>query len=167
MMAHVRETEGTASAMVDSAAAAESDRLGTALVELEGDGVAYGAASLTVALCGELDEIERLDGDVRRLFAAPAAKAVREGFGQLPVWFSRLPAQPLGQSLIPAYRNASRPGANGGRPSHCWCLCARRRLRRASPVPACPLPAGLSLLRPSHSLIPPISPSQPHRMPLP
>ena len=94
MMAHVRETEGTASAMVDSAAAVESDRLGAALVELEADGVAYGEASLTVALHGGLDEIERLDGDVRRLFAAHDAKAVREGFGQLPVWFSRLPAQP-------------------------------------------------------------------------
>ena len=94
MMAHARETEGTASAMVDSAAAAESDRLGAALVELEADGVAYGEASLTIALHGELDEIERLDGDVRRLFAAHDAKAVREGFGQLPAWFSRLPAQP-------------------------------------------------------------------------
>ncbi|MDE2979828.1 MAG: DUF87 domain-containing protein [Gemmatimonadota bacterium] len=94
MMAHVQETEGTASAMVDSAAAAESDRLGAALVELEADGVAYGEASLTVALHGELEEIERLDGDVRRLFAAHDAKTVREGYGQLPVWFSRLPAQP-------------------------------------------------------------------------
>ena len=94
MMAHVQETEGTASAMVDSAAAAESDRLGAALVELEADGVAYGEASLTVALHGELEEIERLDGDVRRLFAAHDAKTLREGYGQLPVWFSRLPAQP-------------------------------------------------------------------------
>ncbi len=94
MMAHVQETEGTAAAMVDSAAAVESDRLGAALVELEADGVAYGEASLTVALHGELEEIERLDGDVRRLFAAHDAKAVREGYGQLPVWFSRLPAQP-------------------------------------------------------------------------
>ena len=94
MMAHVQETEGTAAAMVDSAAAAESDRLGAALVELEADGVAYGEASLTVALHGELRDIERLDGDVRRLFAAHDAKAVREGYGQLPVWFSRLPAQP-------------------------------------------------------------------------
>ena len=94
MMSHVQETQGTAAAMVDSAAAAESDRLGGALVELEADGVAYGEASLTVALHGELSEIERLDGDVRRLFAAHDAKAVREGYGQLPVWFSRLPAQP-------------------------------------------------------------------------
>ena len=38
MMAHMRETEGTAAAMVDSAAATESDRLGAALVELEADG---------------------------------------------------------------------------------------------------------------------------------
>ena len=94
MAAHVQETQGTAAAMVDSAAAVESDRLGAALVELEADGVAYGEASLTVALHGDLDETERLDGDVRRLFAAHDAKAVREGYGQLPVWFSRLPAQP-------------------------------------------------------------------------
>ncbi|MCZ0936887.1 MAG: hypothetical protein OXJ54_17130 [Gemmatimonadetes bacterium] len=94
MAAHVQETQGTAAAMVDSAAAVESNRLGAALVELEADGVAYGEASLTVALHGALEETERLDGDVRRLFAAHDAKAVREGYGQLPVWFSRLPAQP-------------------------------------------------------------------------
>ena len=94
MMAHAQDAQGTAAAMVDSAAAAESDRLGGALVELEADGVAYGEASLTVALHGELEGIERLDGDVRRLFAAHDAKVVREGYGQLPVWFARLPAQP-------------------------------------------------------------------------
>ena len=94
MMAHAQETQGTAAAMVDSAAAAESDRLGGALVELEADGVAYGEAALTVALHGELAETERLDGDVRRLFAAHDAKVVREGYGQLPAWFARLPAQP-------------------------------------------------------------------------
>ena len=106
MMAHARETEGTASAMVDSAAAAESDRLGAALVELEADGVAYGEASLTVALHGELDGIERLDGDVRRLFAAHDAKVVREGFGQLPAWFSRLPAQPRGRQVRSVFVSA-------------------------------------------------------------
>ncbi len=94
MMAHAQDAQGTAAAMVDSAAAAESDRLGSALVELEADGVAYGVASLTVALHGELEEIERLDGDVRRLFAAHDAKVIREGYGQLPAWFARLPAQP-------------------------------------------------------------------------
>ena len=99
MMAHARETEGTAAAMVDSAAAAESERLGAALVELEADGVAYGEAALTVALHGALDVVERLDGDVRRLFAAHDAKVVREGYGQLPVWFSRLPAQPRARQV--------------------------------------------------------------------
>ena len=94
MMAHAQDAQGTAAAMVDSAAAAESDRLGHALVELEADGVAYGEASLTVALHGELEGIERLDGDVRRLFAAHDAKVIREGYGQLPAWFARLPAQP-------------------------------------------------------------------------
>ena len=76
MMAHVQETEGTAAAMVDSAAATESDRLGEALVELEADGVSYGEATLTVALHGELGSIERLDGDLRRLFAAHDAKVL-------------------------------------------------------------------------------------------
>ena len=94
MMAHAQDAQGTAAAMVDSAAAAESDRLGAALVELEADGVAYGEASLTIALHGELEGIERLDGGVRRLFAAHDAKVIREGYGQLPAWFARLPAQP-------------------------------------------------------------------------
>ncbi|MDE2653704.1 MAG: DUF87 domain-containing protein [Gemmatimonadota bacterium] len=106
MMAHVRETEGTASAMVDSAAAAESDRLGAALVELEADGVGYGELSLTVALHGDLAEIERLDGDVRRLFAAHDAKAIREGYGQLPVWFARLPARPRRRQVRKVFASA-------------------------------------------------------------
>ena len=106
MMSHVQETQGTAAAMVDSAAAVESDRLGAALVELEADGVAYGEASLTVALHGGLEETERLDGDVRRLFAAHDAKVVREGYGQLPVWFSRLPAQPPKRQIRTAFVSA-------------------------------------------------------------
>ena len=79
MMAHVQETEGTASAMVDSAAEVESDRLGNALVELETEGVAYGDLALTIALHGDLEQTERLDGDVLRIFAAHDAKAIREG----------------------------------------------------------------------------------------
>ncbi len=67
MMAHVQETEGTAAAMVDSAAATESDRLGEALVELEADGVSY---------------------------------------GQLPAWFSRLPAQPRGRQVRKVFVSA-------------------------------------------------------------
>ena len=106
MMAHVQETEGTAAAMVDSAAATESDRLGEALVELEADGVSYGEASLTVALHGELGSIERVDGDLRRLFAAHDAKVIREGYGQLPAWFSRLPAQPRGRQVRKVFVSA-------------------------------------------------------------
>ena len=106
MMAHAQDAQGTAAAMVDSAAAAESDRLGGALVELEADGVAYGEAALTVALHGGLDGIERLDGDVRRLFAAHDAKVVREGYGQLPVWFARLPAQPRKRQIRTVFVSA-------------------------------------------------------------
>ena len=94
MSAHVQETEGTASAMVDTAAAAESDRLGDALVELETDGIAYGDLALTVAIHGPLSETESLDGDIRRIFNSHDAKVIREGYGQLPAWFSRMPAQP-------------------------------------------------------------------------
>ena len=44
--------------MVDSAAAAESERLGDALVELETDGIAYGDLALTVAIHGPLSVTE-------------------------------------------------------------------------------------------------------------
>ena len=94
MMAHMQETEGTSAAMVDSAAEAESSRLGHALVELETEGIAYGDLALTISLHGELEQTERLDGDIRRIFAAHDAKAIREGYGQLPAWFCRMPAQP-------------------------------------------------------------------------
>ena len=94
MSAAVQETEGSAAAMVDTAAAAESDRLGDALVELETDGIAYGDFALTVAIHGPLSLTENLDGDIRRIFTSHDAKVIREGYGQLPAWFSRMPAQP-------------------------------------------------------------------------
>ena len=94
MAAHVQETEGSAAAMVDTAAAAESERLGDALVELETDGIAYGDFALTVAIHGPLSVTESLDGDIRRIFTSHDAKVIREGYGQLPAWFSRMPAQP-------------------------------------------------------------------------
>ena len=99
MMAHVQETEGSASAMEDSVASAESDRLSKALVELETDGIAYGDVSLSIALHGELTAIERLDGDVRRIFATHDAKLIREGYGQLAQWFNRMPGQPPSRQL--------------------------------------------------------------------
>ena len=79
MAAHVQETEGTAVAMEDTAAAVESDRLGNALIELEADGIAYGGFALTVAIHGELSETESLDGDIRRIFASHDAKVIRGG----------------------------------------------------------------------------------------
>ena len=80
--------------MVDTAAAAESDRLGDALVELETEGVAYGDLALTIAIHGPLEHTDSLDGDIRRIFASHDAKVIREGYGQLPAWFSRMPGQP-------------------------------------------------------------------------
>ena len=106
MMAHMQEKEGTSSAMVDSAAEAESDRLGRALVELEADGVGYGSVALTIALHGDLEEIERLDGDIRRIFNAHDAKVIREGYGQLPAWFGRLPAQPRSRQIRSVFASA-------------------------------------------------------------
>ena len=47
-----------------------------------------------MAIHGPLSQTESLDGDIRRIFASHDAKVIREGYGQLPAWFSRLPAQP-------------------------------------------------------------------------
>ena len=106
MMAHMQETEGTASAMVDSAADVESTRLGDALVELETEGIAYGDLALTIALHGDLQQTERLDGDILRIFAAHDAKAIRESVGQLPAWFCRLPAQPRKRQVRSVFLSA-------------------------------------------------------------
>ena len=99
MMAHVQETEGSTVAMEDSVASAESDRLSRALVELETDGIAYGDISLSIALHGALSNIERLDGDLRRIFATHDAKLIQEGYGQLAQWFNRMPGQPRSRQL--------------------------------------------------------------------
>ena len=80
-------------------ASAESDRLSKALVELETAGIAYGDLSLSIALHGELSDIERLDGDLRRIFATHDAKLIREGYGQLAQWFNRMPGQPRSRQL--------------------------------------------------------------------
>ena len=106
MAAHVQETQGTAVAMEDSAASVESDRLGQALVELEADGVAYGDLALSLSLHGEAGQTERLDGDIRRIFAAHDAKVIREGYGQLAVYFDRMPAQPRGRQVRSVFVSA-------------------------------------------------------------
>ena len=113
MAASVQETEGSAAAMVDSAAAAESERLGDALVELETDGIAYGDFALTVAIHGPLSVTERLDGDIRRIFTSHDAKVIREGYGQLPAWFSRMPAQPRRRQVPLRISISGRGGFDG------------------------------------------------------
>ena len=94
MMAHVQEKEGTAAAMEDAAATVEADRAGRALVELETEGVAYGDVALSVAIRGGAGDLEQWGAEVQRVFGAIDAKAVRESYGQLAVWFGRLPGQP-------------------------------------------------------------------------
>ena len=106
MMAHVQDAEGSANAMVDTAAEAESSRLGSALVELEADGIAYGDLALTVALHGELAQTERLDAELRRIFAGCDAKVIREGYGQLPTWFARMPAMPRRRQVRSVFASA-------------------------------------------------------------
>ena len=95
MAAHMQDTQGTGAAMVDSAADAESSRIAHALVELETEGVAYGDLSLTIALHGDdLAQLEALDAELFRIFGAADSKIIREGIGQLPAWWGRMPGQP-------------------------------------------------------------------------
>ena len=107
MVAHMQDAQGTAAAMVDSAADAESSRIAHALVELETEGVAYGDMSLTIALHGDdLARIEALDAELFRIFGAADAKVIREGFGQLPAWWSRLPGQPRKRQIRSVFSSA-------------------------------------------------------------
>ena len=107
MTAHMQDTQGTAAAMVDSAADAEAGRIAHALVELETEGVAYGDISLTIALHGDdLTRIEALDAELFRIFGAADAKVIREGFGQLPAWWSRLPGQPRKRQIRTVFSSA-------------------------------------------------------------
>ncbi len=93
-MAHAQDTAGTTSAMVDEAADTEAARLGTAQAELEAHGMPYGDLALGLTLHGPLEEIERHDAAVRRIFAACDAKVIRESYGQLAAYFGRLPGAP-------------------------------------------------------------------------
>ncbi|MDE2850416.1 MAG: type IV secretion system DNA-binding domain-containing protein [Acidobacteriota bacterium] len=107
MVAHMQDAQGTAAAMVDSAADAESARIAHALVELETEGVAYGDISLTIALHGDdLARIEALDAELFRIFGAADAKLIREGFGQLPAWWSRMPGQPRKRQVRTVFSSA-------------------------------------------------------------
>ena len=94
MAAHMQEKEGTTAAMEDAAAAIEADRAGAALVELETEGIAYGEVALSVVIPGSPDKLDQWGADLSRVFGALDAKVTRETYGQLAVWFSRLPGQP-------------------------------------------------------------------------
>ena len=100
MMAHARGTEATEAALVDSAAAAESEALGEALVELQSEGIPWGelAASLSVH-APDVQQLEELDSSVVKIFAGRDIKILREGWGQLSAWFARLPGQAASRQL--------------------------------------------------------------------
>ena len=94
MGAHMQEKEGTTAAMEDAAATIEADRAGAALVELEADGVGYGEVALSVVIPGTTGQLDQWGADLGRVFGALDAKVTRETYGQLAVWFGRLPGQP-------------------------------------------------------------------------
>ena len=94
MAAHLQEKEGTTAAMEDSAATIEADRAGAALIELETDGVGYGDVALSVVIGGTADKLDQWGADLSRVFGMLDAKVTRETYGQLAVWFGRLPGQP-------------------------------------------------------------------------
>ena len=94
LAAHVQEKEGTNLALEDVAASAESARAGAALVELETEGVGYGDVALSVTAHGTPEELDQWGAEIGRVFGALDAKITRESYGQLAVWFGRLPGQP-------------------------------------------------------------------------
>ena len=94
MAAHMQEKEGTTAAMEDAAATIEADRAGAALVELETDGVGYGEVALSVVIPGTTGQLDQWGAELSRVFGALDAKVTRETYGQLAVWFGRLPGQP-------------------------------------------------------------------------
>ena len=94
MAAHMQEKEGTTAALEDAAASVEAARAGEALVELETEGVAYGDVALSVVVRGTAEQLESWGAEIQRVFGSLDAKAARESYGQLAVWFGRLPGQP-------------------------------------------------------------------------
>ena len=94
MAAHMQEKEGTTAALEDAAASVEAARAGAALVELETEGVGYGDVALSVAVRGSAEQLEQCGANIQRVFGSLDAKAARESYGQLAVWFGRLPGQP-------------------------------------------------------------------------
>ena len=110
MAAHMQEKEGTSAAMEDAAASIEADRAGAALVELEADGIAYGDVVLSIVIPGAPDKLDQWGAELSRVFGALDAKVTRETYGQLAVWFGRLPGQPRARHPRVVFVSAGRGG---------------------------------------------------------
>ena len=100
MVAHARGTEGTDSALVDSAADAESAALGEALVEMQSKGIPWGKLSASLSVhAPDTRQLDELDASVVKIFTGRDIKILREGYGQLAAWFARLPGQSSSRQL--------------------------------------------------------------------
>ena len=71
----------------------EAARAGAALVELETDGVGYGDIAVSIVAEGSTSQLDQWSAEIARVFGAVDAKVARETYGQLAVWFGRLPGQ--------------------------------------------------------------------------
>ena len=94
MAAHMQEKEGTTAAIEDASASIEAARVGAALVELETEGVGYGDITVSIVAEGSTSQLDQWSAEIARVFGAVDAKVARETYGQLAVWFGRLPGQP-------------------------------------------------------------------------
>ena len=97
MMAHVQEKEGTAGALVDSAAEAEvGPARGRARRTGRPTAIGYGSVSLTITLHGETGR--RSSGWTERsgrIFSTPTTpRSSERATASSRLWFGRLPAQP-------------------------------------------------------------------------
>ena len=100
MVAHAQGTEATDAALLDSAAAAESAKLGEALVELQSDGIPWGELAASLAVHAKTPrQLDEIDQAVVKIFAGRDIRILREGYGQLSAWFARLPGQPVSRQL--------------------------------------------------------------------
>ena len=94
LWAAVQETEGTDAAVQDASSGAAVETLYAASLELETEGIPFGelAYSISVAVDSRA-KLDEIGAQIERVFLHHNAKAVRERYGQPPVWFQRFPGQ--------------------------------------------------------------------------
>ena len=110
MIAHAQGKEGTDAALLDSAAAAESEALGDALVELQSEGIPWGELSASLSVhAPTLRELEELDSSVVRIFAGRDIKILQ---GRLRA-VERLVRAAAGAGRRPAATQDAGIGRNG------------------------------------------------------